>query len=72
MLIFFVYFPLSPIILDMEGGAWGNSFALRCLKDLEGSLRYPLGREGVYGPGGHAFLAHTKQKVSNIHTHSQQ
>ena len=32
-------------------------------KDL---LRYPLGREGVYGPGGHAFLAHTKQKVNNI------
>ena len=35
----------------------------RMLKDL---LRYPLGREGVYGPGVHAFLAHTKQKVSNI------
>ena len=32
-------------------------------KDL---LRYPLGREGVYAPGGPAFLAHTKQKVSNI------
>ena len=28
--------------------------------------RYPLAREGVYSPGGHAFLAHTKQKVSNI------
>ena len=23
-------------------------------------------REGVYAQGGHAFLAHTKQKVSNI------
>ena len=29
-------------------------------------MRYPLGREGVYGPVGHVFLAHTKQKVSNI------
>ena len=35
-------------------------------KDLEGSPRYPLGREGVYAPVGPAFLAHTKQKVSNI------
>ena len=33
------------------------------MKDL---LRYPLGREGVYGPGVNAFLAHTEQKVSNI------
>ena len=32
-------------------------------KDL---LRYPLAREGVYGQAGLAFLAHTKQKVSNI------
>ena len=37
-----------------------------CLKDLEGSFRYPLAREGVNAPGGHALLAHTKQKVSNI------
>ena len=29
-------------------------------------MRYPLVREGVYAPGVHAFLAHTKQKVSNI------
>ena len=29
-------------------------------------LRYPLAREGVYAPGGPAFLAHTKQKVSII------
>ena len=29
-------------------------------------VSYPLVREGVYGPGGPAFLAHTKQKVSNI------
>ena len=29
-------------------------------------LRYPLAREGVYAPGRPAFLAHTKQKVSNI------
>ena len=26
----------------------------------------PLGREGVYAPGGPAFLAHTSKKVSNI------
>ena len=32
-------------------------------KDL---VRYPLAREGVYGPGGPTFLAHTKQKVNNI------
>ena len=32
-------------------------------KDL---LRYPMAREGVYGPGRHAFLAHTKKKVINI------
>ena len=32
-------------------------------KDL---LRYLLAREGVYAPGWPAFLAHTKQKVSNI------
>ena len=25
-----------------------------------------MAREGVYAPGGPAFLAHTKQKVSNI------
>ena len=35
-------------------------------KDLEGSFRYPLAREGVTAAGGPAFLAHTKQKVSNI------
>ena len=34
--------------------------------DLEGSFRYPLAREGVYTPGGPAFLAHAKQKVSYI------
>ena len=32
-------------------------------KDL---LRYLLARKGVYAPGGPAFLAHTKQKVTNI------
>ena len=32
-------------------------------KDL---LRLPLAKEGVYAPGGPAFLAHTKEKVSNI------
>ena len=32
-------------------------------KDL---LRYPLAREGVYAPVRPAFLAHTKEKVSNI------
>ena len=34
-----------------------------CLKDL---LRYPLAREGVYAPDGPAFLAHARQRVSNI------
>ena len=29
-------------------------------------MMYPLAREGVYAPGGPAFLSHTKQKVSNI------
>ena len=33
---------------------------------LEGSFRYPLGREGVYAPGGPAFLPHFMQKVSYI------
>ena len=42
---------------------WWGACAGRILRDL---LRYPLGREGVYGPSVHAFLAHTKQKVSNI------
>ena len=36
------------------------------VKDLKGSFRYPLAKEGVYAPGGPVFLAHTKQKVSNI------
>ena len=40
-----------------------SMFSWRILKDL---LRYLLGKEGVTAPGGHAFLAHTKQKVSNI------
>ena len=30
------------------------------------SFEYPLGREGVYTPGGSAFLDYTKQKVSYI------
>ena len=37
-----------------------------CLKDLEGSFRYPLAREGVTAPGGPVFLAHARQKVSCI------
>ena len=40
-----------------------NSIGRYFFKDL---LRYPLAREGVYAPGVHAFLAHTKQKISNI------
>ena len=35
----------------------------RILKDL---VRYPLAREGVYAPGGPAFLAHAMQRVSYI------
>ena len=37
----------------------GLLFWARAVDDLRG-------REGVYAPGGPAFLAHTKQKVSNI------
>ena len=37
-----------------------------CFKDLEGSFRYPLAREGVYASGGHVCLAHFMQKFSNI------
>ena len=44
----------------------GASLLLAPGKDLEGSFRYPLGREGVYSPGGTPFLAHAMQKVSNI------
>ena len=47
----------------MDSLPWWGACAGRILKDL---LMYPLAREGVYGPGVHAFLAHTKQKVSNI------
>ena len=36
------------------------------VKDLKGSFRYPLAREGVYAPGGPVFLAHAMQKVSYI------
>ena len=32
----------------------------------KGSFRYPLDMEGVYAPGGPAFLAHALQKVINI------
>ena len=37
-----------------------------CLKDLEGSFRYPLVREGVYAPGEPACLAHVSQIFINI------
>ena len=37
-----------------------------CVKDLEGSFRYPLGREGVYCPCGHVCIAHARQRVSFI------
>ena len=40
-----------------------NSIGRYFFKDL---LRYPLGKEGVYAQDERAFLAHTKQKVSNI------
>ena len=36
------------------------------VKDLEGSFRYPLAREGVSGPGGSVCLAHARQIVNNI------
>ena len=45
-----------------EGGSAVDA-VMEAVKDL---LRYPLAREGVYTPVGPAFLAHTKQKVSNI------
>ena len=50
-------------ILGSFGGA---SLLLPPRKDLEGSFGYLLAREGVYAPGGHVFLAHTKHKVNNI------
>ena len=37
-----------------------------CFKDLEGSFRYPLARQGVYASGGHVCLAHFRQQFSNI------
>ena len=46
---------LGRIIIIVEGDTF--------CKDL---LRYPLAREGVYAPGGPAFLAHAMQRVSNI------
>ena len=43
---------------------------LRCScppgKDLEGSFRHPLAREGVYALSRPAFLAHALHKVCNI------
>ena len=43
------------------------SFSDECPQpDIEGSFWYPLAMEGVTAQGGHAFLAHSKQKVSNI------
>ena len=36
------------------------------LKYLEGSFKVPSGQGGCLNPGGPTFLAHTKQKVSNI------
>ena len=56
-----MYLFLRADLICLPAG-WGACVG-RMLKDL---LRYPLGREGVYGPGVHTFLAHTKQKVSNI------
>ena len=32
-------------------------------KDLEGSVRYPLAREGVSAPGGCVCLPHTRDRV---------
>ena len=36
------------------------------VKDLRGSFRYPLAKEGVYAPGGGACLAHFRQKFNYI------
>ena len=33
---------------------------------LEGSFRYPLAREGVTAPGGHAYLPNARQKFRYI------
>ena len=50
-------------IIEEEEGEGQYSIGSIFFKDL---LRYPLARDGVYAPVGPVFLAHTKQKVSNI------
>ena len=40
-----------------------HSYAVRFFKDL---VRYPLGREGVYTPGGCVWVAHVMGRVINI------
>ena len=63
--ITFSFMPLQYV--SIQTGSVFNKFLTDCtLNTSYDLLRYPLGREGVYGPGVHAFLAHTKQKVSNI------
>ena len=36
------------------------------LSETKCHIYYPLAREGVWGPGGTAFLAHVRQKFHHI------
>ena len=51
--------PTTALSSDIQYIVQGDPF----FKDL---LRYLLAREGVYTPGGRAFLPHANQKVSYI------
>ena len=45
---------------------YSNLCVEACLNYLEGSFRYPLGKEGVYCPVGYVCIAHARQRVSYI------
>ena len=49
---------LAYIIIEVVWYAVAVQVASDC--SLQSLLRYPLAREGVYAPGGLAFLAHTR------------
>ena len=64
-----IYFPdFCELVLTRfrESEDEEEDFFQSMLKDLEGSFRYPLAREGVTAPGGHVCLANSRQKFSNI------
>ena len=51
---------VTPYEKNLEGKAYPPA------KDVEGSFRYPLAREGVLAPGGLVFLTHTMGRHINI------